>query len=63
MTKRSRSAGSGEFVSREEAAAKPAETVTESIGKGASLEKRVARLERVITESGGPLARIFERLC
>ena len=57
---RTRDAGSGKLVSKAEAKARPKETVTEDTGKD-GLAKRVALLEAVIEEAGGPLAVLYRR--
>lgn len=58
--KRNRSAKSGKIVSESEAAKNPNETVKESTAKD-GLGTRVALLERVIEEAGGPLAVLYRR--
>jgi hypothetical protein len=58
--KRARDAGTGQIVSAEEAKARPKETVVEDAGKP-SLEKRLALMESVIEEAGGPLATLYRR--
>ena len=57
---RNRSAKSGKIVSKAEAEAKPNETVKESTAKD-GLGARLALIERVIEEGGGPLAILYRR--
>jgi hypothetical protein len=57
---RVRDAVSGQIVAAEEAVKRPRETVTEDTSKD-GLEKRLALLERVVEEGGGPLAVLYRR--
>jgi hypothetical protein len=57
---RVRDAGTGKIVAPEEAKARPKETVMEDASKP-SLEKRIALLESVFDEAGGPLAVLYRR--
>lgn len=57
---RTRDAGTGKIVSPAEAKARPKETVVEDASRP-SLEKRLALVESVIEEAGGPLAVLYRR--
>jgi hypothetical protein len=58
--KRSRSAATGKMVSAAEAKARPGETVQES-RKNDGLAARVALIEQVLDEAGGPLSVLYRR--